>query len=292
MHINLKYKNYEAGIDPFGACLTYFRYHHLNILRPRQDVTAQSIEENSLDSACFPCVPYFGRIKHPLQIEDKSFALSTTNKIADHTHAIHGEGWVNQWTITHKDQQSLILTYHSDGNDRGRYPVAWKAEQKFLLSDEGLNIQMSVSHRHKGTMPVGLGLHPFFLRKPGTHLEFSHQDFITPPGLKEIPLAPGYFDIPTPLPDYPIDHSVSGWNGAIIISYTDKYQPIRLKSNAPYLHIYAPEKKDYFCLEPITQLPGAFDKKKALAKIMTKPDGVKRLDMLIQPIEIEQEHAR
>jgi aldose 1-epimerase len=58
------------------------------------------------------------------------------------------------------------------------------------------------------------------------------------------------------LPASTIDHAFAGFGGSATISGEGRM--IALTSDAPFLHVFAPAGEDYFCLEPVSHLPGVF----------------------------------
>ncbi len=273
--IRLKNGNLKAGLDPKGACLTYFRYGDLDLLRPRNKNS-----KDPLQASCFPCVPYFGRIKEGIPFNNKKWQLVPTHKTADPNNAIHGEGWISDWDMDEQKSDYVKLILKGDTKP-GFYPFAWRVEQALSLSPDCLNLELSLKNLSGQRAPFGLALHPFFLRTSSTTIQFNFQEIHTPPGFTKINLAEYVFSDGTSLPDFTIDHSFKGWSGNVLI--TDELTGLRfsLSSNAQSLHVYAPKGESYFCLEPITQLPGAFSNERMLAHTMIIPNQEQKLIMNI-----------
>ena len=59
-------------------------------------------------------------------------------------------------------QRPAVLAIEHEADD---WPWAWRAEQRFTLSDHGLRIDLELVNTDRRPMPAGLGLHPYF---PGT----------------------------------------------------------------------------------------------------------------------------
>jgi len=255
---HLKASGYEVGVAPqFGAAVTYLKYKGSDYLRPVKALNA--LEEDPREAACFPCVPYFGRLYDGLTLNGRYFAQSPTLPTCDPTHALHGEGWVNEWAIVSQTKSVLVCSFHHDGTVSGRFPFAYEARQKIKLSKNGVEISLGLKNVGDKSMPAGLGLHPYLMRRTDTVCGFTAKQYWTPPAghasgaLSYLPDALGAAR-PTALPFSARDHSYAGFGGEVAISTGNL--SLRLGSDAPILHLYAPEGEKWFCLEPVTHLPG------------------------------------
>jgi len=278
--IHLKNKYLQASLDPNGACLTSFETnHHQAILRDRPPGQTDPIL-----SACFPCLPFFGRIAHALTWEGQTYPLRPTHQAADQHHAIHGEGWINHWVVSEQTDTRALLSYKADKDTQshdGLFPFSYEAEQVIELHPDRLKITLTLINQHNEQAPFGMGLHPFFIRSPSTQLNFHYDEIHTPPNFIPLDAAKLPFSKGLILPQTLIDHSFIGSNGTVYIS-DNKHHNYQLEFDAPYLHIYAPPHQDYFCLEPITQLPGAFDHANIDSSHILKKGGAKTITMSIK----------
>ena len=81
---------------------------------------------------------------------------------------IHGDGWLQPWVIQQPRHDTLELhleSNHFDGN-----PYHYRALQRFVLRDDGMDQLLEVTHLGASSLPYGLGQHPAFLRTPQTRL--------------------------------------------------------------------------------------------------------------------------
>jgi aldose 1-epimerase len=166
------------------------------------------------------------------------------------------------WTVEAHDEDLLRCRLPARVWPSG-FPFRYEARQEFRLGAEGLSVVLSIRNTGATAMPAGLGLHPYFQRRRGTHIEFVATGFWTPP--QRDGGAPGLLaglpgelgtGSPAALPDNTLDHSFTGFAGGVTI--TGEGPPIVLRSDAPILHVFAPAGADYFCLEPVSHLPGEF----------------------------------
>jgi aldose 1-epimerase len=134
------------------------------------------------------------------------------------------------------------------------------------LLPDGLAIELTVTHLGEGSLPYGLGLHPYFPRNKATRLQFSAAglwlagDDPIPVGYtKEFPESFDY-NQPAALEGPLVDHCFDGWDGKAEIAYPDHgfTLTMRMENSAGYTLMYRPPQYEYFCLEPITQPIDAF----------------------------------
>ncbi len=262
--IHLKDGNNEAGVTPNGACLSYWRIDGRDILRP-----SPSDDMDPLNSAFFPCTPYFGRIQNPVYWDDQSYSLQPTHRNADPNHPIHGHGWMRKWNVRDQGADHVSMEIADKQPQKGDFPLGWSSNLDVRIAKNQLQIKLDLANHHDKPAPFGLGLHPFFPRESSTGLIFSAKSLHIPPGMADIGLGADAFENSASLPGFSIDHTFCGWNGVTAIKY--KSRMLMIKSNAPFLHIYAPSGSDFFCLEPITQLPGAFNTEKIDENLIVAP---------------------
>jgi aldose 1-epimerase len=233
---------------------------------------AGALDEAASDprtAACFACVPWFGRLYEPLDLEGGRGPLRPSLPDAA-DQPLHGDGWVGAWAVEAHTEDRLICRFSARGDGATGFPPPYDAVQAFYLDAAGLHATLTVQNTGATAMPAGLGLHPYFARAAGTRLAFRAASLFTPPAptgasqgrLGPLPGALGSGAL-APLPDETLDHSFTGFAGEVLIEGGGA--PIRLSSPADILHLFAPAGERYFCLEPVTHLPGAFERVQQLA---------------------------
>ncbi len=205
------------------------------------------------EAACYPCVPWFGRLFGGLDFDGRHYDLAPTLPACDPQHALHGHGWVNPWSVTEQAANRLVCRFDYQPAPRG-FPFAFSASQEFSVSEHGFEIVLTLTNSSDAPMPAGLGLHPFFPCTKETRLNlverFAKQ--ISPMQMQ----PPESIDHSGPIPDDAIDYTLKHWDSAAEIIHDG--MRIALRSNAPHLHLYSPEAAGFFCAEPITHMPGHF----------------------------------
>lgn len=251
----LAHNEYELVIAPeLGGSILSFKCNGQSILR---EARCEAVQVTPEASACFPCVPYFGRLYDGLLPDGSRTPLSPT--ISSSPLPLHGEGWVSKWRCAFRTTHQAIIRMDHVDVDAGLYPFRYRAEQRFSLNNLGLDLTLTVTNTDNRPMPCGLGLHPYFSRTPAHKVQFcAAQEWHLPGNQTRGRLSALQGNLGggnlSALPDWNADLSFAGFDGEVLIQSSGL--DIRLKTDAPLLHLYAPERSDFFCLEPITHAPG------------------------------------
>ncbi|MEQ1534761.1 MAG: aldose 1-epimerase [Burkholderiaceae bacterium] len=219
--------------------------------------------------ASFPMVPWSNRIGLGGFEQDGTFHPIEPNRDGE-AYPIHGDGWLQPWVLTQPSDDTVVMTLEShkfQGN-----PYSYRAEQCFVLHEEGMTQMLSVTHLGDNPLPYGLGQHPWFLRSPNTSLHAQ---------VKGVWLS-GADPMPTKnTSDFPeswnlnhginvngtlVDNAFTGWPGEASIRYPDKNLKITMrvpdvqanKDQEGFCLLYRPEQGSAFCFEPVTHPIDAF----------------------------------
>ena len=242
---------YTVNVDPdHGGCVTSLSHDGFDILRRQPDG-----QIDPLYAACFPCVPWFGRITEPVIVGGNPWLAPVTHALADGRFGIHGLGWVSKWTGQVQSEDHVRLRLDVPASDDGT-PFSWWAEQTFHLGKDGLTIRLEAAHKAAFAIPFGLGFHPWFTRIGETSIAFQSGVPITPPGIDDLQDAPESWAVMHPLTEHLIDHTYGEWSGRAFIQYRDDGAKIALTADTSYLHLFAPPGRDFFCMEPVSHQPG------------------------------------
>jgi aldose 1-epimerase len=238
-----------------GGLLTSLTLGGIEVLR-----TMPKDSTDPLAAACFPLVPYANRVAQG------SFAWQGTDihlprNFPPESSSLHGLGWQHSWRVASQSAFKCALEHDHQG---GFWPWAYYAQQRIRLGPKGCAISLDVTNRSGSAMPAGLGLHPYFRRRPETRVRFRSggvwlvDKALIPTG----ELAPaslfGDFAGLAALPDQTIDHCYARWDGVAQIE--DDLGTITLTARgAPMLHVYAPADGSALCLEPVSHMPDALN---------------------------------
>jgi aldose 1-epimerase len=221
------------------------------------------VSDDRYTMACFPLLPWSNRITEGGFMHRGRHYPVLQNR-AGEPYPIHGDGWLQAWSVGAQSAAGVTLTLLSDQFDGN--PYTYRAEQTVTLRDDGIDIDLQVTHLGPEPLPYGLGLHPYFERNAATRLQ-SAAAGVWLSGADPIPtghtayLPPTWdYNRPAPLAGPLIDNCFDGWDGAAQVSYPDRGLRIDMiaPDNPGYSLLYRPPQFPYFCIEPITHPIDAF----------------------------------
>jgi aldose 1-epimerase len=258
--ITLAKDGFELDIDPStGGAITRFSCAGKDVLR-----AAPERGYDVRETCCFPLVPYANRIEHGrLRFQGREIPL--TLNFGDHPHSLHGHGWQTAWRVESLAGDRAVLAYDYKPGD---WPWAYSAEEVFTLGAEGLAVSLALRNRATSEMPFSLGFHPYFPRQASTRLTATVAgmwksdptmlpiDYIGD-GLP-LDLAHGAKLSEAPF----VDNCFPGWHPPARIDQPDSGLTISLdaSSDCRFLHCFVPVGENFFCAEPVTVMPNAFNR--------------------------------
>jgi aldose 1-epimerase len=261
--LNIEAAGWEAAVLPgHGGLIASLRHRGADVLRPLPQGSA-----DPLASACYPLVPFANRIAGG-RFRFAGAAISLPRNFPPELCALHGLGWQRPWEVIAQSPFKCAIEHRHDGAGPAprdtplAWPWAYQAQQRIRLGPKGCAVSLDVTNRSGSAMPAGLGLHPYFRRRPETRVRFNAGGvlLVGPDLIPTGQIAPasrlGDFAGGTALPDTLIDHCFTGWDGTATIE--DDLGTITLQARgAPCLHVYA--HGDVLCLEPVSHPPDALN---------------------------------
>lgn len=217
--------------------------------------------EKALDAGCFPLVPYVNRIRGG-RFSFRGQTIRLEPNMAGDPSPLHGQGWVNPWTIERKDSKSASLVYH---HEPGEWPWAYDAFQEFRLDEHGFSVRLTCLSKDSEPMPCGLGEHPYFDCGPETRIDtivdsaWTVDEHTLP---VEKVLAEGRYDLKHRLVcGQDLDNGFGDWGGEARMS--DPAWPYELRLTSPtakFFQLYSPSKGGIFVAEPVSHANAALNR--------------------------------
>ena len=203
-------------------------------------------------SGSFPLVPFSNRIAQArLQWQGTSHPLVRNN--GDEPHAIHGVGWQRTWQVLDQTESSAFLSYEHRADSA--WPFAFDASQVLQLNGQCLSLTLSITNQARTPAPVGLGWHPYFVKRAGSVVSFQAT------GRWEM----GEDKLPThrnpvaglnaSCAQLAIDHCFDGWDG--VLDLRDERLAVRVGSNLRRLVVFTNPQRDSIALEPVSHVNNA-----------------------------------
>ena len=236
-----------------------------------------------LDSSCFPLIPYCNRLKEG-RFHWRRRTISLPLNFLPELNTLHGLAWQSLWEIEQKSISQVNLRWVYSGHELWISP--YRTEQTITLDEDGCEVALALANAGSGTMPAGLGLHPYFRRRPETRVRFEAESVLLsdaasmPTGIEAPAAHFADFAQGDALPRATIDHCWRGWGGTVTIE--DDLGTIAMSaSGAPHLHVYAPADGSALCFEPVSHTPDALNRVPG-EMIALEPGETARLTMRIE----------
>lgn len=200
---------------------------------------------------CFPLVPWSNRIAEGGFDCPDGWQPLTANSLTDPL-PIHGSAWQQPWQVVSRATDDVVLQLDSTT------PFAYRARQRFHLSEGRLSIELQVTHLADRAAWHGLGLHPYFVRTANTRLQ-AQAEHVWLCNASRLPTQrvalPGEWDFRQlgALPETLVDNGFCNWDGHCLIEQPDLgYQLECQATGSDYYLLYCPAGLGFFCIEPVS----------------------------------------
>lgn len=219
--------------------------------------------------ASFALVPWSNRISAGgFEFDGVHYPLAPNR--AGEPYPIHGDGWLQPWTI-HQPQENTV-EMRLESKAFGGNPYVYRAVQRFVLIDGGMDQTLTVTHAAERPLPYGLGQHPFFPRSASTRLTTQVQGV----WLSGADSLPTHHTTQFPPSWDPcggiavngtlVDNAYTGWSGDVSISWPEHQLVLTMREpnllsrgqNDGLCLLYRPPVGSFFCFEPVTHAIDAF----------------------------------
>ena len=248
--LTLACNSFRCEISPdLGGCMAGLWFDGIPVLRSPGNTGLKSARE----SASYPLVPFSNRIAQAtLKWNGTSHPLIQNN--GTEPHAIHGVGWQRAWAVLDASDQFALLSYEHKPD--ASWPFAFDTSQAFRLTGQELEMTLSITNQSTTATPVGLGWHPYFVKRPGSHIAFAatgrwEMDALKLPTHRTA--SPG-LDVDCAVLD--IDHCFDGWNG--VLELRDAALRTRISSSKlSRLVVFTNPARDFVAIEPVSHVNNA-----------------------------------
>jgi aldose 1-epimerase len=259
-------------LDPeTGGAIAAFTRAGVPLLRPVADPRLAAQHGRAV--AGYPLIPFANRVAWG-RFEWAGISHQLALNFGDHPHTIHGNAWMRPWNVVAAEPRAahLVLRHTPPADPPSQWPFAYQAEQMFRLHEAGLDLEMSVRNTDSFAWPAGLGLHPYIARDAATRLGFD-ADTVWLNGADSLPDAreavAHHWDFSTarPLGEGQIDECYAGWGGIADVMWPRENLTLRLHTSPPldHLQLYTPPGRDFFGLEPVSNMPDAINRMDTVA---------------------------
>ncbi len=232
--------------------------HWRALFRP----TPAAARYHPFELGCWPLLPYSNRIRDGRFVFDGR-AHALPRNLPGLAHPLHGLGFLQAWQLVDASGRECRLQCSSPVS--AAWPYGFTARQHVVLDDAGLCITLEITNTHDLPMPYGLGQHPYIVRPPGTRIQAKVREvWLTDADTLPVRCAPlpPQWDLPAgiTLDGVEVDNCFTGFDGTARILWPDG-SALRVTASAgvEWLVVYSPPRLDFVCVEPVTQVPDAFN---------------------------------
>ena len=249
--LTLRSNELRCEIKPeLGGCIAGLWLGTDQVLRSTPAGDLHSVRQ----SASYPLVPFSNRLGHA-QLQWAGTSHPLIKNFAPEAHAIHGVGWERPWTVLEATEQFAMLSMEHKA-DAG-WPFDFDASQVFKLEANALVMGLSITNQSAVSAPVGLGWHPYFARRPGSHIRFASTGRWEMDSEKlpthRTPNSGLNHDCST----LTVDHCFDGWTGSVELS--DNILHTRISSSLSRLVVFTTPERDNIAIEPVSHSNNALN---------------------------------
>ena len=247
--VELRAGDLRLALQPdLGGCMAGLWRAGLPVLRSTEPAELASARL----SGGYPLAPYSNRLGYR-RFRWLGREHTTEPNFDDNPHSVHGVAWQRPWSVTECTATQALLHLRHAGD--AHWPFAFDLEQRFELSATALDLHLRFTNRADHAQPAGLGWHPYFPKRARSrlHIELAERWDNDATGLPVRRVAqPG---IDADVAHLEFDNCFAGWRGAARLR--DEKLSLRLSSSLPYLVVFTPQNKPYYCVEPVSHVSNA-----------------------------------
>jgi aldose 1-epimerase len=241
----------SCEIEPrLGGCIAGLWLGDVPVLRstPAAQLTS------SRQAGCYPLVPFSNRIGGArLQWQGTQHPLVRNN--GAEPHAIHGVGWQRPWEVLECDERSVFLSY--EHRPDSAWPFAFDSSQSMRVDGHALALTLSMTNQSAQPAPAGLGWHPYFVKRPRSHIAFAASGRWEM-GADKLPTAHrAAAGLDADCDALDVDHCFDGWNGLAVLR--DEVLQVRLSSSLRRLVVFTNATRDSVAIEPVSHVNNALN---------------------------------
>jgi aldose 1-epimerase len=247
-----------------GSITRYASQHDGTTVQWLRPALPEAIQNRSAgNTSSFPLVPFSNRIRNAA-FRFRGRTIQLPQNFPPGPHAIHGHAWRAPWGIVARSGSDLTLEYRHAAD---AWPWSYRAEQTFALTPDGLEVRFAVTNEASEPMPVGFGLHPYFVRTPRVRVradvgqmwrvdaDAMPAELVAPP--PQLRLAGAGLDPEATA----IDNNFVRFGGRAVIEWPEWNARLDVTADSIYacVVVYTPAGRDFFCVEPVTNCIDGFN---------------------------------
>jgi aldose 1-epimerase len=205
-------------------------------------------------SASYPLVPFSNRIGYG-QLHWSGTSHPLVTNFAPEPHTIHGVGWQRPWAVLEADDQMALLSFEHRSD--ASWPFDFDSSQAFKLDAHGLDMTLSITNQSDVAAPVGLGWHPYFVKREDTQVQFAATGRWEMADDKLPTHSLAHTGLHQATRDLTVDHCFEGWAGELRLE--DSVLRVRVTSALRHLVVFTTPQRGNIAVEPVTHVNNALN---------------------------------
>ncbi len=250
--LTLRNADLQCDLKPeLGGCIAGLWLGGTPVLRSTPAHDLHSVRQ----AGSYPLVPFSNRVSQAtLQWQGTDHPL--VKNWAPDPHAIHGVGWERPWAVLEASDSFALLSYEHKAD--ASWPFDFDSSQAFKLEAHALELSLSITNQSAAAVPVGLGWHPFFVKRPDSCVYFDATGRWEM-GDDKLPthLATST-GLDTTCATLDVDHCFEGWAGTVLLQ--DSLLTVRVRSSLRRLVVYSTPTSDSVAIEPVSHVNDAVNR--------------------------------
>lgn len=237
----------------------------LPVLRPTPPTALES--RNSSEMASFLLVPYSNRLRDARFVfEGREYRLHPNT--AD-GHAIHGDVRKRPWRVVGTEQSSATFAFDSRDFADINFPFPFAVDLRYALDGARLTTEVELHNTGEGSMPAGVGFHPYFRRtlldaaervEIEARVSGAYPELVPTTGPRALEPRED-FSRSRAIDDTDLDTCFAGWDGHARIHWPNSGIRAEIEACDPLRHLilYTPAGKPFFAVEPVSNANNGFN---------------------------------
>jgi aldose 1-epimerase len=233
-----------------GGSIEGLWHNDIPVLRSHAPGTLRNVR----DAASYPLVPFSNRVAQA-RLQWNGTAHPLVKNFAGEDHSIHGVGWLREWEVLESDDRFAMLSLEHKAD--AAWPFAFDASQTFRLTERALELTLSITNQSNVDAPVGLGWHPYFVKRARSRIAFAATGRWEMSADKLPTQRTQVSGLDADCAQLDIDHCFDGWSGEVHLR--DELFHLALSSSLRRLVVYTNDKKDIIAVEPVSHVNNAMN---------------------------------
>jgi aldose 1-epimerase len=135
------------------------------------------------------------------------------------------------------------------------WPFAFDCSHTVRVKPDALELTLALTNQSSQPAPAGLGWHPFFVKRPGSHIAF-HAAGRWEMGADKLPTSrSASAGIDADCAGLDVDHCFDGWDG--VVRLRDDVLDLRVRSGLTRLVVFTHPSRDFVAIEPVSHVNNA-----------------------------------